>query len=218
MVDFFKGDGREAAQEIAIRTEALPDDAFRVLKDPAGYRAAADTVRAVNVALALKIPLLVGGEPGAGKTLLGGAVARELGKVGPLTYVVKSTTQARDLFYTFDAVRYFQSKPREGREPAPRDYIEYQAMGVAILLALPLEKRRPFLAADIFDEGRDSELTPETARMRSLLRSQSQRQCVVVIDEIDKAPRDLPNDILDELDGMRFRVPELGARDAGGSV
>ena len=33
---------------------------------------------------------------------------------------------------------------------------------------------------------------------------------VVLIDEIDKAPRDFPNDLLDELDRMTFTVPELG--------
>jgi MoxR-like ATPase len=31
---------------------------------------------------------------------------------------------------------------------------------------------------------------------------------VVLIDEIDKAPRDFPNDLLLELDQMRFRIPE----------
>jgi MoxR-like ATPase len=40
------------------------------------------------------------------------------------------------------------------------------------------------------------------------IRSPVQR--VVLIDEIDKAPRDFPNDLLDELDRMEFRVPELG--------
>jgi len=34
---------------------------------------------------------------------------------------------------------------------------------------------------------------------------------VVLIDEIDKAPRDFPNDLLDELDRMEFRLPELRA-------
>jgi MoxR-like ATPase len=32
---------------------------------------------------------------------------------------------------------------------------------------------------------------------------------VVLIDEVDKAPRDFPNDLLDEIDRMEFRVPEL---------
>jgi MoxR-like ATPase len=31
----------------------------------------------------------------------------------------------------------------------------------------------------------------------------------VIIDEIDKAPRDFPNDLLNEIDRMAFRVPEL---------
>jgi MoxR-like ATPase len=31
-----------------------------------------------------------------------------------------------------------------------------------------------------------------------------------LVDEIDKAPRDFPNDLLNEIDGMYFKVPELG--------
>ena len=40
------------------------------------------------------------------------------------------------------------------------------------------------------------------------IRSKERR--VVLIDEVDKAPRDFPNDLLDEIDRMEFRVPELG--------
>jgi len=40
------------------------------------------------------------------------------------------------------------------------------------------------------------------------IRSDSCR--VLLIDEIDKAPRDFPNDLLNELDRMEFSVPELG--------
>jgi len=39
------------------------------------------------------------------------------------------------------------------------------------------------------------------------IRSATER--VVLIDEIDKAPRDFPNDLLDQLDRMQFQVPEL---------
>jgi MoxR-like ATPase len=38
------------------------------LFDPQGYRASSDLASAVNVALALQMPLLVTGEPGTGKT------------------------------------------------------------------------------------------------------------------------------------------------------
>lgn len=33
---------------------------------------------------------------------------------------------------------------------------------------------------------------------------------MVLIDEIDKAPRDVPNDILVEIENMQFDIPELG--------
>ncbi|MFT6321957.1 MAG: MoxR-like ATPase [Granulosicoccus sp.] len=36
-----------------------------------------------------------------------------------------------------------------------------------------------------------------------------QKRCVVLIDEIDKAPRDLPNDILAALEKLEFTVPEV---------
>ncbi|HDN25564.1 MAG TPA: hypothetical protein ENG03_00410 [Thioploca sp.] len=36
------------------------------------------------------------------------------------------------------------------------------------------------------------------------------RRSVVLIDEIDKAPRDFPNDILNEVEHNYFRIPELG--------
>jgi MoxR-like ATPase len=42
------------------------------------------------------------------------------------------------------------------------------------------------------------------------IRSASRR--LVLIDEIDKAPRDFPNDLLDEIDQMEFQVPELSMR------
>ncbi|MFM9947022.1 MAG: AAA family ATPase [Saprospiraceae bacterium] len=39
----------------------------------------------------------------------------------------------------------------------------------------------------------------------------SRQRRLVLIDEIDKAPRDLPNDVLDAIDKLRFSVPEVGS-------
>lgn len=39
---------------------------------------------------------------------------------------------------------------------------------------------------------------------------------IVLIDEIDKAPRDFPNDLLHEIDQMKFTVPELDNERIGG--
>ncbi|MDX2031518.1 MAG: MoxR family ATPase [Blastocatellia bacterium] len=44
---------------------------------------------------------------------------------------------------------------------------------------------------------------------RAIIRSKSeQKRSVVLIDEIDKAPRDLPNDILNEIENLSFEVKE----------
>ncbi|MEM7658277.1 MAG: MoxR family ATPase [Bacteroidota bacterium] len=42
------------------------------------------------------------------------------------------------------------------------------------------------------------------------IRQSPKQRSVVLIDEIDKAPRDLPNDILNELENMQFTVKETG--------
>lgn len=209
-VRYYAGSGVAPQAEVPVQTDSVLKDALQVMRSPGGYRAGENTVRAVNVALALKIPLLVGGEPGSGKTLLGEAVAHELGKGAPLKFVVKSTSQARDLFYTFDAVRYFQAKPMGGGAADPRDFIDYQALGLAILLALPLAQRARFFSPAALDPAGDAGLNEDVQKLRAALRGEAQRQSVVIIDEVDKAPRDFPNDVLDELESMRFRVAELG--------
>lgn len=66
----------------------LPDDAL---------------IEAVNLAIFLKRPLLLKGEPGCGKTRLAKAVAYELGLPFESWYV-KSTSRARDGLYVYDSV------------------------------------------------------------------------------------------------------------------
>jgi MoxR-like ATPase len=143
---------------------------------------------AVNVAIALGRPLLLQGDPGAGKTRLAYAVAYALGL--PLeTAYIKSTTQAQDLLYTYDAVRRLYDaqlphRPRRRRAPTPPGiddvsrYIRLGPLGRAIARAGLAEGRRS----------------------------------VVLIDEIDKADIDFPNDLPRELDRFAFEVPEQPGR------
>lgn len=175
----------------------LDVDGFVDRKRGLDYRASEALANAVNTALVLGRPLLVSGEPGCGKTELGFAIARKLG-VGRLNFfAVKSDVESQRLFYEFDAVRRFhaaQIPPTnpEDRQSAtdPRRFIQYQALGRAIL--------------DATDSGLVKDLLPYGEKAL-----EQRRRSVVVIDEIDKAPRDFANDLLNELDQLWFRVPEL---------
>lgn len=170
----------------------LPVSKIRELKDPKGYVASNDLIAAVNVAITLGRPLLVTGEAGTGKSDLAKSVAYDLGLGEPLEFVTKSDTESRDLFYTFDTVGRFHAAQTQGAADDPRRFITYNALGEAILLANGNETAAEFRRPGATHDG--------------------PRRSVVLIDEVDKAPRDVPNDILAEIDNLQFEVPELSVR------
>jgi MoxR-like ATPase len=184
---YYAGDGTT----IDRRNLRLPlFEKFGKLDNPEHYLAEKGLRDAVNVALALGQPLLVTGEPGTGKTQLAGSVAHELGLGPPLVFNVKTTSAAKDLFYRYDALRHFHDAQFHKTELTVEPYITYEALGLAILLSLDPREADPYL--------------PEPYRSKGPARS------VVLIDEIDKAPRDLPNDVLNEIENMTFTVKETG--------
>ena len=139
----------------------------------AGYVATDDLKVAVNAAATLRRPLLIKGEPGTGKTVLAGEIARSFG--APLIeWNVKSTTKAQQGLYEYDAV----SRLRDGQlgDARVRDISNYIRRGKMW-------------------EAFTSPTLP-----------------VLLIDEIDKADIEFPNDLLTELDRMEFDVYETGER------
>jgi len=143
------------------------------------YLPSPELVEAVNLAIYLERPLLLKGEPGCGKTQLVTAVAHELGLPFEAWYV-KSTSRALDGLYTYDAV----GRLRDAQLAASGRLSE----------------------ADL----RRIEDPSTYIRWGALGKAFRQtRRTVVLIDEIDKADIDFPNDLLLELDERRFRVEEI---------
>ncbi len=156
---------------------------------PQAYRADSGLARAVNVALLLGQPLLLTGEPGTGKTHLAYSLAWQLGWGEPLRFDTKTTSTARDLIYTYDALGRLQAA-HSGAGAEVLDFLTWNAFGRALLLANEASEVAAWLTPGFEHPG--------------------PRRSVVLIDEIDKAPRDFANDLLAELEEMSARVPELG--------
>ena len=142
---------------------------MNVFKGSENYVVTDELMNAVNVAIALKKPLLIKGEPGTGKTMLAEAIAESL-DMPLIIWSIKSTTKAQDGLYVYDTVqRLYDSQFGEGDVKNIGQYIKLGKLGEAFT---------------------------------------SDKQVVLLIDEIDKADLEFPNDLLWELDKMEFYINE----------
>jgi len=138
------------------------------------YVLSPDLAQSIRVSELTGKPLLIKGEPGTGKTLLAEYYAKTQG-MQLFHWHVKSTTQAQDGLYFYDAItrlndsRFSADTQRDVNNI--RDYIRFESMG------------KSFNSAD---------------------------KSVLLIDEIDKADIEFPNDLLLELDRMEFHIAETG--------
>jgi MoxR-like ATPase len=150
-------------------------------------------IQAVQLAQLSGRPLLVKGEPGCGKSRLADAVAAELHgtefRKHYFEWNVKSTSKAQDGLFMIDHLkRLSDANLKQGDKDGLKITLHkntdgsYQSTGNYLKLG---------------DLGK--------AFLSSFEGSQSP---VVLIDEIDKADIDFPNDLLLELDKMTFKIPD----------
>lgn len=155
-------------------------------------------IMAVNVALATQRPLLIAGPPGSGKSTL----ARHIANVNGWRYlqqVVTSRTQAEDLLYRVDALQRLNDAQVKSRDLLP-DFA-YVDPGV-LWWAFDRESaaRRGASAADVTALGKSFPAAIDPSRGANV------DDVVVLLDEIDKAEPDVPNDLLEPLDRGTFAV------------
>jgi MoxR-like ATPase len=144
------------------------------------YIVSDELIEAVNLAIHLNRPLLLEGEAGSGKSQLARYVASTLG-LPFYAWLVRSTSGAQDGLYTYDAILRLHD---------------------VHISTLPGKQS----SAD-----RDPQDPMHYVRWGALGKAFQCKECpaVVLIDEIDKADIDFPNDLLTVLDDPReFRVHE----------
>ncbi|NET33243.1 MAG: MoxR family ATPase [Cyanothece sp. SIO1E1] len=149
------------------------------------YLATDELVTAVNLAIFLKRPLLLEGEAGCGKTRLASAVAYELGY--PLyRWNIRSKTRYQEGLYDYDAL-------------------------------LRLHDVNLIQKLDVQSEERERKIDPSNVEnyldLKELGKAFKLDECpaVVLIDEIDKADLDFPNDLLTVLEApYEFTIRETG--------
>ncbi|MCZ8202819.1 MoxR family ATPase [Microcystis sp. LE19-55.1A] len=168
------------------------------------YDAGDELIEVVNLAIELGMPLLLEGEPGCGKSRLAHALVYEFNyhrENNPIKYhewIVQSTSKAEDSLYQYDYIGRLQAAQISG-----------------------------ILSQKEIEESSSEQKNPATSKQKNPATSKDwvdlqplgkafeqskdkQEQSVVLIDEIDKADRDFPNDLLLAIESRRFFIKETG--------
>lgn len=180
-----------------FRTGESSTRAGQDIRDGSIYVFDENITLAVRVALATGRPLLLLGPPGCGKSSLAAFVARTM-NWNYFEQVVTSRTRAQDLKWGFDAVRRLRDAHANQLQKDAAAYIEPRVLWWAFQPEAAAQRGMTSLPEDV-----------EPVSPPGVLRGK-EHPTVVLIDEIDKADPDVPNDLLVALGSQRFRVDDLG--------
>lgn len=179
-----QGDGR-----VAFRAGDRAEDLH--IYDP-------KTILALNVSLATKRPLLISGEPGSGKSTLARSAAAVLGW-RYYKQTITSRTQAADLLWKYDTLRRLSHAQNRKQELlADQFYVEPGSLWWAFDPKTAAQRGCQLEIEERY-RVRDPDLGTNVT-MRN--------NAVVLLDEIDKADPDVPNDLLEPFDLKQFTVRE----------
>ncbi len=152
-------------------------------------------IAAVEMAIKMELPLFLTGEPGTGKTELAYWIAQAEAyqkdfEIAPdvLRFNVKTTSSAKDLLYRYDAIRHFRDNHRHQHLEDEKAKKEDKADNVMNYIQFE-------------------------ALGQAIMAAAHGKRHVVLVDEIDKAPRDFPNDLLFEFEKLGFRIDEATSDD-----
>lgn len=149
------------------------------------YIADSELIEAVNLAIFLQRPLLIEGESGCGKTRLAVAVAYELG-LPFYRWDIRSTTKVQEGLYEYDAILRLHDVQTKDLTPS-----------INPKTGQPRNPQEPNDYRELGSLGKAFQCHDYPA--------------VLLIDEIDKADVDFPNDLLSILDKpWKFFIRETG--------
>lgn len=152
------------------------------------YLCDAELAQAFHMSRVLGMPLLMEGEPGTGKTELPIQFAKD-NNIDLFVYPVGSKSTVEQFVAKFDHVKYLRDSQIE---------------------VLNAQRDEKGLAKKLSTGGRSTENLDDYVMMGPGAKAYSLPNSVLLIDEIDKAPREFPNDLLYALSHRKFILPESG--------
>jgi len=147
-----------------------------------------ELAQAFHMSRVLGMPLLMEGEPGTGKTELPIQFAKDLG-LELFVFPVGSKSTVDQFVAKFDHVKYLRDSQIE------------------VLNAQRDDKK---MKSKLSTGGRSTENLDDYVMLGPGAKAYSLKNSVLLIDEIDKAPREFPNDLLYALSHRKFVLPESG--------